>query len=167
MLKVKESLWLLSNAARSADLLRVSLVLRHHSQAANVFESLVVGALVSIHACLRNWTNAAYDRLRESDPTPDLFATDLYRCMPALEKAPANDRKGGLTGPWLENVDRLLSAHTGHSKTRLMTSSISAFHGNCRPVGRSNKVFAMGATENGCAVTGHSQQDSARMSVKS
>jgi|GEM_PF-3318661 hypothetical protein len=33
--------------------------------------------------------------------------------MPALEKAPVNDRKGGLIGPRLENVDRLLTALTG------------------------------------------------------
>ena len=42
-------------------------------------------------------------------------------------------------------------------RSLLMTSSISAFLGNCRPVGGSAEVFAMGDTENGCAVTGHSQ----------
>jgi hypothetical protein len=52
-------------------------------------------------------------------------------------------------------------------RSLLMTRSISAFLGNCRPVGGATKVFVMGDTENGCTVTGYSQQDSARMSVKS
>lgn len=38
--------------------------------------------------------------------------------MPALEKTPMNDRKGDLTGPWLETVDRLLTAHTSHSQPK-------------------------------------------------
>ena len=52
-------------------------------------------------------------------------------------------------------------------RSLLTTSSISAFLGNCRPVGGSAKVFAMGDTENGCAVTGHSHQESVQKSVKS
>jgi hypothetical protein len=38
-------------------------------------------------------------------------------------------------------------------RSHLMTRSISTFLGNCRPVGGSAKVIAMGDTENGCAVT--------------
>jgi hypothetical protein len=33
--------------------------------------------------------------------------------MPDLKKYPMNDRKGDLTGPWFETVDRLLSALCG------------------------------------------------------
>ena len=39
-------------------------------------------------------------------------------------------------------------------RSLLMTSSTIAFLGNCRPVGGSAKVIAMGDTGNGCAVTG-------------
>jgi hypothetical protein len=52
-------------------------------------------------------------------------------------------------------------------RSLLMTSSISALLGNSRPVGGSTKVFAMGGTENECAATGHTQQESARRSVES
>jgi hypothetical protein len=52
-------------------------------------------------------------------------------------------------------------------RSLLMTRSISAFLDNCRLVGGSAKVFAVGDTENECAATGHFQQDSTRMSVKS
>ena len=41
-------------------------------------------------------------------------------------------------------------------RSLLMTRSISAFLGNCRPVGGSAKVFVMDDTENECAATGHS-----------
>jgi len=34
-----------------------------------------------------------------------------YRDMPALENVPVNDRRGDLTGLWLETSDRLQSAH--------------------------------------------------------
>ena len=50
-------------------------------------------------------------------------------------------------------------------RSLLMTSSISTFLGNWRPVGGSAKVIAMGDTGNGCAVTGHSHQESAQKSV--
>ena len=50
-------------------------------------------------------------------------------------------------------------------RSLLITRSISACLGNCRPVGGPAKVFAMGDTENGCAVTGHSHQESAQKSV--
>ena len=47
---------------------------------------------------------------------------------------------------------------TSRRRSLLMTSSVSVLLGaNCRPIGGSAKVFAMGDTENGCAVTGHSQ----------
>ena len=34
-----------------------------------------------------------------------VFVTGRLRDMPALEKDPVNDRKGDLTGPWLETFD--------------------------------------------------------------
>ena len=52
-------------------------------------------------------------------------------------------------------------------RSPLTTSSISASLGNCRPVGGTNKVFAVGDAQNECAASGHSQQEFARMSVKS
>jgi hypothetical protein len=48
--------------------------------------------------------------------------------MPALEKCPANDRKGGLTGPWLENVERLLTAP--RSRTSWNDLGIRSFGGS-------------------------------------
>jgi hypothetical protein len=53
----------------------------------------------------------------------------------------------------------------GASAGPACSSSISAFLGNCRPVAGSAKVIAMGDTENGCAVTGHSHQESAQKGV--
>ena len=50
-------------------------------------------------------------------------------------------------------------------RSLLITRSISACLGNCRPVGGPAKVFAMGDTENGSAVTGHSHQESAQKRV--
>jgi len=42
--------------------------------------------------------------------------------MPALEKTPVNDSKGGLTGPWLETFDRLLTARWSRTSLKITGS---------------------------------------------